>query len=347
MTSSTQTLTADALQDLATRALKGFGMPEADARDAAGVLVLADMFDIHTHGVSRIESYGERLDLGGINKNPKIAVEAIAPALLTIDGDNGVGTLVGARALDAVMNAAAQTGIAAGFVRGSNHFGPIIPYGWRAAQAGFASIIASNATTTIAPSGGREARLGNNPIAFSMPCPNGDPVILDMALSVVARAKIRDAQKRGEKIPDTWATDRDGLPTQDPAAALDGILLPIGGYKGYGLSTMVDLFAGMLSGAAFLTHVKSWVDSPEEPQNLGHFFILIDTKRFAPAEELARRMKDFADILHATPPVDAARPVLMAGEPEMRAMARAREQGISLPQSLIAFLEQKAALAKG
>ncbi len=340
---SEQRISETALLALATRALTAYGMPVADAADAAGVLVLADMFGIHTHGVSRIESYGERLDLDGINKTPRIEVTRIAPGLLMIDGDNGVGTLIGARALEAIMQAARETGIAAGFVRGSNHFGPITPYGWRAAEAGFASIIASNATTTIAPTGGKEARLGNNPIAFSMPNADGDHVILDMALSVVARAKIRDANKRGEKIPDTWATDRDGFPTTDPAAALDGILLPIGGYKGYGLSVMVDLFAGMLSGAAFLTGVKSWVDSPEEPQNLGHFFVLIDTARFASAGELASRMAAFTDIIHSTPAADPQRPVLLAGENEMRSLAQARADGISLPKDLIDSLEKKAA----
>jgi ureidoglycolate dehydrogenase (NAD+) len=341
--SDTRRLAEPALLALATRALMAYGMPQADAADAAGVLVMADMFGIHTHGVSRIESYGERLDLGGINRTPRIDVTRLAPGLLAIDGDNGVGPLSGARALDATLQAARETGIAAAFVRGSNHFGPITPYAFRAAEAGFASIIASNATTTIAPTGGREARLGNNPIAFAMPNAGGDHVILDMALSVVARAKIRDARARGETIPDTWATDRDGIPTSDPAKALDGILLPIGGYKGYGLSVMVDLFAGLLSGAAFLTNVKSWVDSPEEPQNLGHFFVLIDTTRFAVAEELAQRMSAFTGIIHATPPADPQRPVLLAGENEMRAFAKARADGIVLPAKLIASLETKAA----
>lgn len=338
-----QRISEAALNELAARALGAYGMPQADAVDAAGVLVLADMFGIHTHGVSRIASYGERLDLGGINRTPNIEVMQAAPGLVMIDGDNGVGTLIGARALDAVMKAARETGIAAGFVRGSNHFGPIIPYGWRAAEAGFASIIASNATTTIAPTGGRDARLGNNPMAFAMPNPGGMPIILDMALSVVARAKIRDARDRGETIPNTWATDRDGFPTTDPAAALDGILLPIGGYKGYGLSVMVDLFAGMLSGAAFLTGVKSWVDSPGEPQNLGHFFILIDTSRLALAADLAGRMAAFAAIIHATPPADPQRPVMLAGENELCNHSRSRADGILLPAKLVESLEKKAA----
>ena len=199
---------------------------------------------------------------------------------------------------------ARNAGIGAAFARHSNHFGPVMPYLFQATEQGFAAIIASNATTTIAPSGGREARVGNNPLGIGVPAPGGDPVLLDMAMSVVARAKIRQAAKAGESIPATWATDREGAPTTDPAAALDGFLLPIGGYKGYGLSLMVDLFAGLLSGAAYLDHVSSWSVDPERPQDLGHVFILIDTARLMGSGDLAG-----PDVgLRRHPPRHAARP---------------------------------------
>jgi LDH2 family malate/lactate/ureidoglycolate dehydrogenase len=269
----------------------------------------------------------------------------VAPTIVKIDGDNGVGTLVGYRALESTMQLAREFGVGVAFARNSNHFGPIAPYSLIAAEAGFASIIGSNSSTTIAPTGGREAKLGNSPVAFGIPNPEGRPIILDMAVSVVARAKIRDALKRGESIPDTWATDKEGKPTTDPQAALDGFLLPIGGYKGYGLALIVDLFAGLLSGAAYLTRVTSWVDEPEAPQNLGHFFILIDTRSLGPSTWLAERMKDFVDILHATPPADAARPVLVPGELEMNKLERHRRDGIPIDAALRAKLEAFAARA--
>ena len=121
------------------------------------------------------------------------------------------------------MELARETGVGIVFARASNHFGPVAPYSLIAAEAGFASIIGSNASTTIAPWGGRDARLGNSPVGFCVPNPGGQPILLDMALSVVARAKIRNAAKRGEAIPPTWATDKDGKPTTDPNAALDGL----------------------------------------------------------------------------------------------------------------------------
>lgn len=324
------------LKSLANSAFLALGVPGQQAADAAGVLVTADLMGIHTHGVARIASYGERIRLGGITAAAAIAEERLAPGMLRVNGDNGLGPAVGAHALRAAMAAAGETGIAVAFCHGSNHFGPIAPYAWEATQRGFASLIASNATTTIAPTGGRDARLGNNPLGFGFPNPGGDPVILDMAISVVARARIRDAAKAGRPIPEGWAADADGRPTTDPKAALDGFLLPIGGYKGYGLSMAVDMLTGVLSGAAFLTHVRSWVDEPEAPQNLGHAFVLIDTARLGGDAWLGRRTADFTGILRATPPVDPQHPVMLPGERELALMRRQREQGIALDRTVLA-----------
>ena len=292
-----QTVWSEAeLTVLAVKAFQGLGLTQEDAKDVVQVLVMADLFGLSTHGLSRVESYGDRLLVNGIRAQPKITVTSPAPALRLVDGDNGVGPLVGMHALRAAIDAAKQCGIGMAFARGSNHFGPISPYALIAAQQGFASIIGSNATTTIAPWGGSDARLGNSPLGFGVPNPGGDPFLLDMAMSVVARAKIRNALKRGEAIPDTSATDDKGRATTDPKAALDGFLQPIGGHKGYGLALLVDLFAGLLSNAAYLTHVKSWVDAPDEPQNLGHFFILINTQMLGSTQWLTERMTDFASI---------------------------------------------------
>jgi len=343
--SSTPVFSEAELLDLGTRAFTGLGLPLEDAADVARVLVQADLFGLSTHGLSRVESYGERLLVGGIQARARITVQSPAPALRLVDGDNGVGPLVGMHALRAAMEAARACGAGVAFARQSNHFGPISPYGLIAAQAGFASIIGSNATTTIAPWGGSDARLGNSPLGFGVPNPDGPPFLLDMAMSVVARAKIRNALKRGAPIPDTWATDRGGRPTTDAAAALNGFLLPIGGHKGYGLALVVDLFAGLLSNAAYLTHVKSWVDSPDEPQNLGHFFILIDTARLGSAAWLAERMADFAAILHDSPPAEAGRPVIVPGEIELANMARQQRDGIVVDPAVLALLQRHAAMA--
>ena len=345
MSTSSKTLIAEPeLQALGQRAFEALGLPPGDAGDVVQVLLLADLFGLSTHGLSRIESYGERLDMGGICKTPRITIERAAPGLVKVDGGNGAGPLVGMHGLRAAMEVARECGIGAAFVRGSNHFGPVSPYSYLAAEQGFASMIGSNATTTIAPWGGTDARLGNSPLGFGVPGSQGAHFMLDMAMSVVARAKIRNALKAGQPIPDTWATDSAGRATTDPKAALDGFLLPIGGHKGYGLALLVDLFAGLLSDAAYLTHVKSWVDAPDEPQNLGHFFVLIDTRRLGSTAWLAARMADFAAILHGSTPAQEERPVIVPGEIELRNMARQRTAGIELDNATLALLRQRAGL---
>ena len=330
------------LRALGKRAFQSLGMCDKDCDDLVQILLLADLFGLSTHGFSRIESYGDRLKIGGINPRPNIQIERLAPAMIGVNGDNGVGPVVGMHALNAAMEAAAEFGIAIAFARSSNHFGPISPYSLIAAEKGFASIIGSNATTTIAPWGGSDARLGNSPLGFGVPNPNGKPFLLDMAKSVVARAKIRNAFKRGEKIPNTWGTDAQGKPTTDPKAALDGFLLPIGGHKGYGLALMVDMFAGLLSNAAYLTHIKSWQDSPDEPQNLGHFFILIDTRRLGSSQWLSERMIDFANILMDSPPADPSKPVIVPGVIELEKLAKQRQSGIVLSSETLNLLKQYA-----
>ncbi|HUL56742.1 MAG TPA: Ldh family oxidoreductase [Usitatibacter sp.] len=332
-------MTEGELTALAARALQGSGVAEADARRAARILVLGDLFGHHTHGVSRLESYCERLAIGGIDARAAIRAESVAPGMIKVDGANGVGPAVGMHALEAALDAARSTGIAIAFARASNHFGACGPYCWIAAEQGFASIVGSNATPTIAPTGGLEERVGNNPLAIGVPRPGAEPIILDMAMSVAARAKIRNAAKRGEPIPDTWATDRLGNPTTDPGAALDGFLLPFGGYKGYGLALMVDLFAGVLSDASYLTRVNSWVDDPQLEQKIGHFFVVIDTKRLGNSEWLAARVADFAAIVHDTPRAAAGTPVRLPGEAEIANLVRQRRDGIDVDAALIAKLE--------
>lgn len=338
-------MTEDELRGLAERAFAAHGVAPADAADTARILVLGDLFGHQTHGVGRTESYCERIGVGGINAQARPKIDRPAAAIALVDGDNGLGPVVGMAALRTAMERARECGVAIAFARSSNHFGAIAPYCWLAAQEGFASVIGSNSTPTIAPTGGREARVGNSPLGFGVPDPAGDPIILDMAMSVVARARIRNALKRGEAIPPTWGTDKEGEPTTDPKAALDGFLLPIGGYKGYGLALIVDLFAGLLSGASYLTHVKSWADEPDAPQGLGHFFLLVDVRRLGTSEWLGERMADFAAIVHSTPPADPERPVMLPGEIELGRLERHRREGIALEPGVVDRLQALAARA--
>ena len=334
-----------ALLELAARALASRGVPLAEAATTARILVTGDLLGVHTHGVDRVSTYAERVTAGGVNPEASVTAERVAPALVKVDGDNGLGPVVGMRALEEAMAVARDFGVGIALARRSNHFGAIAPYSLIAAEAGFASIIGSNASTTIAPTGGRETRLGNNPVAFCVPNPGGRPFLLDMALSVVARAKIREAVKAGRAIPDTWATDKEGKPTTDPKAALDGFLLPAGGHKGYGLALAVDLFAGLLSDAAYLTHVRSWLDEPSQPSGLGHFFLLLDVRRLGSTEWLAARFSDFAAILHGTAAADPSQPVRVPGESELARLEKQRRDGIEIDDAVLEKLRKLVASA--
>ena len=336
-------MTEAELSRLAIRVLEASGVALGDAEDAARVLVIGDLMGHATHGVLRLESYCERMRSGAMDARARVAVEDAAPAIARVDGANALGPVVGMRALREAMARAGTHGVGLAHARNSNHFGAIAPYCLLAAQEGFASMIGSNASTTIAPTGGAETRLGNNPLGFGVPHPGGRPVILDMAMSVVARGKIRAALQKGEPIPDTWATDRHGKRTTDPKAALDGFLLPFGGYKGYGLALVVDLLAGVLSGAAYLDHVNSWLDDPEKPGNLGHFFLLIDARALGSTEWLAQRMADFEAIVHGTPRADPTVPVRLPGEIELDRLERHRREGVATDPALITRLEALAA----
>ena len=222
------------LLELGTKAFEGLGLDHDDAADVARILVTADLFGLSTHGLSRIESYGERLSVGGIEAKPHIRVEQRAPAIVSVDGDNGVGPLVGMRALQAAMDTARQTGIGVALARGSNHFGPVSPYLLIAAEAGFASIIGSNATTTIAPWGGSDARLGNSPVGFGVPNPGGRPFLLDMAISVAARARFAMPSNAVSPFPTRGRRTREAAPLPIQPQRSKGSCFRLAGTRGTG-----------------------------------------------------------------------------------------------------------------
>lgn len=315
------------------------GMSEADAAASVWPLIDAESMGIATHGLIRVPAYAKRLRLGGIDAKGEIAVARRAPSLALVDGGNATGTAVAARALDAAIEMAAETGIAYVGCRHSNHCGALMPYGLKAAEAGYVFIGGTNASTTMPPWGGAEARIGNNPICIAAPVAEGPHFLLDMAMSVAARGKIRAAQAAGEPIPADWAVDHRGRPTSDPAAALAGFLSPMGGHKGSGLSQAIDILGGALSGGRFLSGISSWVEHPELPSNIGHFFVLLDPGRLIGTEAFAEAMARFRDIVVTTPPADPARPVMLPGQAEQERRRRAIAEGLALRKDLVDEIE--------
>lgn len=337
--SDTATLSRESLLPLAEQALLGAGARPAQAAFCADILVEGDLMGLGTHGVLRLLSYCERLRLGGVNAAAEIRVERKAPSLALVDGDNGLGPAIAMTALEAGFEMTAETGIAYIGCRNSNHLGALAPYGLKACERGFVLFCGTNASTTIAPWGGKEARLGNNPLSIAAPCPDGPHFLLDMAMSVAARGKIRKALSEGTAIPEGWAVDSAGKPTTDPVAALEGFLLPFGAHKGSGLSQAVDMLAGVLTGARFLTDIAPWMDHPELPSGTGHFFLLIDPERLLGAKVYGDAMARFSEQIRSTPAAEPEQPVQLPGEREQRRRARSLAEGIQLPGDLLQKIE--------
>lgn len=327
------------LQKLSVDVFRHAGLSLEDAGMASRILVEADMMGVGTHGVLRLDSYTDRLRSGGMNRNARITVDKRSPSLALVDGDNGLGPVVGSKALNAAIEMAGDTGMAYVGCRNSNHFGALAAYAIQACEAGFVFMGGTNASTTICPWGGREARIGNNPVSIAAPCRNGFHFILDMAMSVVARGKIRAARDNGTPIPVGWAVDKSGLPTTDPVDALAGFLLPVGGYKGSGFSMAVDMLSGVLTGGRFLTGISSWADNPEAPSGIGHFFVLIDPDKLIGHESFAAAMDRFQDIVLGTPPAVESNPVVLPGQIEQARRRKALTEGIEISSALLASIK--------
>ncbi|SKA37423.1 Ldh family oxidoreductase [Consotaella salsifontis] len=334
------TVDAEALTAFCRDLFLAADAPAEVAAVVAESLVYADLRGIESHGVVRCEIYLERIAKG--------MVEPRAPVVLTkdegvtglVDGGNQFGAYVGVKALQAVTERAKRHGICALGVCHSNHFGTAAYYVERAVRDGLAMMVMSNASQTMPAAGGVRPFLGTNPLAFGFPGDREVPFILDMATSLVARGKIIMAAKRGEDIPLGWAVDKEGRPTTDAQAALDGAVLPMGGAKGSGLSMAIDIMSGVLTGAGFGPGVRNMYLDWQNPQNVGHFFLAIDIARFVELDLFKRRIGSFIDQLKAEPRAPGVEELLYAGEVEHRLQTKRQREGIQLADKLTADLKR-------
>jgi LDH2 family malate/lactate/ureidoglycolate dehydrogenase len=340
--SRTEIIDIPSLTRLCIEAFQHAGLPAEHAEITTSILLEADLMGISTHGAVRIPVYTQRLNSGGVNRQASIRIAKNAPSVAVVDGNNGLGTVVAGKALEVCFEMVADTGIAYAGCRNSNHFGALAPYALRACEAGYVFIGGTNASTTIAPWGGKDTRVGNNPLCIAAPCPDGMHFILDMAMSVAARGKIRAAQKAGSPIPEGWALDGSGRATTDPSEALKGFLLPFGAHKGSGLAMAVDILSAGLSGARFLTDVSSWSDNPDAPSGVGHFFLLLDPDKTIGSVAFAAAMERFKQIVLTTPAANPEEPVMFPGQREQERRRAAMDKGLTLPGDLLASIRHLA-----
>lgn len=323
-----------------------YGMPPEDADRVSECLVEADLRGIASHGVNRIPIYTKRFRLKLVNPKPALKITAPTPATAHVDGDNGMGFIVATRAMAAAIDAACTFGIGMALAFHSNHFGIAANYLLQALDAGMASIVFTNASPAMPIWGGRTPFLGTSPLGMAVPGGDQPSLVLDMATAVAARGKIRRAAERGESIPEGWALDQQGRPTTDASAAYKGILLPLAGPKGSGLSLMMEALGGVMSGAAFGGDVKNQYLDFERPQNVGHFFLAFRPDLFVSREEYRARMDELVSRAKSSPLAHGFDEILMPGEREARLAASRRQQGVPITAedfSMLAEEESQAA----
>ncbi|HQU68925.1 MAG TPA: Ldh family oxidoreductase [Albidovulum sp.] len=335
----------EALTDYATAMFLSAGMSREDAALIAGDLVKANLRGVDSHGVSRIPMYLERLRRGLVNPRPEVKVTKVAGAVAAVDGDNGMGFIPSHIAMNAACDIAGEMGIGLAGVHRSTHFGMGACYALRAIERGYISLIFTNSSPAIAMWGGRTSFLGASPIAAGIPGGKHPPYVMDMAMTVIARGKIRLAAMKGDAIPEGLALDVDGNPTTDAAKAFEGVCLPFGGVKGSVLGTLMDLLSGVLTGANFGGDVKSLYFDHSEPQNVGHLFFAIRPDLFLSMDDFGARMDEFYARIKALPRAAGVDEIMLPGEPEQRREDQRRRDGIPVTANVIADLtaEGKAA----
>jgi LDH2 family malate/lactate/ureidoglycolate dehydrogenase len=316
-------------------------MPDADAAVTADSLIRADLEGNEGHGISRLPIYARRLKEGRIAANPQITFRR-SGSILQVDGGNGLGQVVAYRAIEHAIPIAREQGIAAVWIRGSNHFGTAAYFCQMACDRQMALIAMTNSPPAIAPWGGKKAFFGTNPIAFGFPVREQPPVIVDMSSSVAARGKIILAAKTGAEIPPGWAMDENGKETTNPKAALNGALLPIGGAKGYALAMAIELMCGVLSGAAYGPHVNNLYQDGDGPANVGHCFILLDIAAWMPIDEYFDIINQFLLEVKHVPPAADSPGIYYPGERRSSRYAERIEQGLHISGEVAAELRQLA-----
>ena len=323
------------LRQFTAKVFEKFGLDADAAMIVADNLVHADLRGHGAHGVTRIPIYTERLAKGVVKAQPDIRVERKSASVALVDGDNGMGAVAGDRAIKTAIEIAKENGVGIASVRHSNHNGPGSFYVTQAAAQGLIGVSASNSPVSMAVWGSRGRALGTNPLSVAIPAGAIPAIVIDMSSSVVARGKIVEAAKRGDTIPEGWALDTDGKPTTDSKAAEAGVVLPFAGAKGSAIAILVDMLAGVLSGAAYSKLINNLYADFENAQNNGQFTMAVDVTSFMPREAFIERVDNFIQLMKATALADGIDEVLMPGEPELRNERKFAKTGVPLPANVV------------
>ncbi len=332
----------ETLREFSTRVFLHFGVPKNDAAQAADVLACADLRGIDSHGVARLSSYAGMLSAGRINPKPQITTVRSTLSTATIDGDNGLGLVVGPQANRVAMDMAEKAGSGWVSVCNTNHFGIAGYYVLQTLERDLIGWAMTNSTSLVTPLWGAERMLGTNPIAIAFPGKEEPPIVIDMATCAAAYGKIEMARRRGEAIPSGWVIDHQGRPTTNADDMVNGgALLPLGsdrergGHKGYALAILVDVLSAVLSGANWGPYAPPFALQQEIPERsvgkgIGHFFGAMRIDGFIDVDSFKRQVDDYIRVFRATKPAPGTSGPLIPGDPEREAETMRRREGVPL-----------------
>lgn len=332
------------LLDFVTGLFRYAGLSEENAFTVADNLVSANLRGTDTHGVFRAPTYLKRVRAGLNKANPDIKIDKVAIAASHVDGDNGMGAVVGTHAMQEAISLAKETGTGLVSVKNSTHYGMAAYYVLQALEADMIAMAFTNASPAFPPWGGRQPFFGTSPLAVAVPAGKQHPYVLDMAMSVLARGNVYVAAQAGKEIPPGLALDSKGRPTTDPNELINGgTMLPFGGVKGAALSMLMDIFGGVLSGAAFAGQVGNPHMNFDRPQNVGHLIICFRPDLFMPMEEFKTRMDELVTTVKKEPKAEGFDEILMPGERETRTSELRKKEGIPLSADVVEALNAEAA----
>lgn len=331
------------LKAFCVQAMASAGLPEEESRRFAESLIGADMRGIRSHGVTRLKTYYLRLRDGLVDAKAMPEVVADLPALMIVDGRNAMGVTAASHTMEECIHRARQTGCCFASVRGGNHFGYAAYFTEMAAREGMIGVAMCNAASAVAPYGGKTAQLGTNPLAVSIPGKDTIALDLDMATSIVARGKVKLAAKEGWTIPAEWAVDADGRPTTDPNNV--ECMLPIGGYKGYGIGLVIEILSSCLSGADTSQNLGGFYDFSGTHQNVGFFLGAMNIGGVADMTGFHERVDALIRAIKESPKAVDCDEILVAGEIEARKAKAAAAEGIDIPPAVLRELEEVSAFS--
>lgn len=331
-------VSADDCVSLGQALLEASGADAHEALVVAQSLVDADLAGIASHGIGLLPMYLERIRLGSVKVGSGVPVVASSRgATGVIDAGHRLGPPVADFAMNKAIEKAHEFGVGVVSVRHAFHFGAATRYVSQAASRGCVGVAMCNTRPLMPAPGGAERLVGNNPLAIAVPTNDDIPVVVDLALSEAAMGKIRRAQDLGESIPPTWATDSAGAVTTDPAAAIEGMLLPVGSHKGFGLAFMIDLLVGGLSGGSWGDRVRPLYAELETPYDCSQLFAAFSVEFFSSLGDFEATVSKAADRIRHSRPAEGTQRLMTPGQPEWE-RRQANPDSIMLPESVVGYL---------